>query len=102
MGARFREDVEAFGHRACDQGVAVFAGHCGWATADWIESNEELDDAIKNALADVVWTFLDGENDAAKLRLRAEQSFDIVDRGFAAGVPFALHRMMQGLLVTGP
>ncbi|MBN2495902.1 MAG: hypothetical protein JXR96_15025 [Deltaproteobacteria bacterium] len=93
------DDVTAFGHAATRSGVSVFAGHCSWATASMEDSPADLAVAVWNALADVICAFLDGENDAGRLRLRAEESFDIIEAGFG-GVPYAIHGMMQGLRIS--
>jgi hypothetical protein len=102
IGSHFNENSsDSFGHRAIRSGVRVFAGHCVWATASLAGVSQVHRDAIRKALADVFDSFLDGENDGAKLRLRAEESFDIIEAGFGlnGGVPMAIHGMMQGLRV---
>jgi hypothetical protein len=102
MAERHESDLGAFGHESQRLRVRVFAGHCTGATAAVDSESPVLSEALREAVAAVLCAFLDGENDAAHLRLVAEQSFELVDEGFfrMGGVPLAIRSMMRGLVVA--
>jgi len=113
-GERGVDDIQAIGYAAVESGVSAFAGHAGWIDASWGERLEEPTlTEVRKAVAEVVWRFLGGENDATKLRLLAEETFsalEVIDLelgpdgsgGLWVTVPYAMHIAMQGFRIVTP
>jgi hypothetical protein len=82
MGRDGKVDLDALGYEAHRQGVAAFAGHAVFFDGGW-EQNvlTENVDAVRAAVARVIHTFLEGEDDAYKLKILAWESFSILEPG---------------------
>ena len=87
MGKAGLPDVTALGNQAHRSGVRAFAGHAVFLDVAW-QSNLAMKhrDRVIEALCQMVFAFLDGENDANRLRLIARGSYNL----FVAGVPLDL------------
>jgi len=84
MGAGGVPDVEALGNLAHRAGVKAFAGHAVFVDAGWQQSLAAAHrDRVTQALSEMIFAFLDGEDDAGRLKLRARGSFNL----FTAGIP---------------
>ena len=87
MGARGIPDVQALGNLAHRAGVRAFAGHAIFVDAGWPQSlSAGHRDRVIAGLSQMIFAFLDGEDDAARLKLVARGSFNI----FTAGIPLDL------------
>ena len=72
MGSRGEPDVEALGNLACRAGVAAFAGHAVFVDIGWQQSlASAYRERVTEAVSQMIFAFLDGENDADQLRLIA-------------------------------
>jgi hypothetical protein len=79
----------ALGKEAKDAGVAAFAGHASVFDSGWEDNvgSEGALEPIRKAVAQLIIAFLEGENDAAKLKLAARESFDMLSAGFSVDDP---------------
>lgn len=110
MGRGGKVDLAALGHEAQRQGVAAFAGHTVFFDGGWEQNVLAASlDAVRRAVAGVIHAFLDGEDDTAKLKLLAWESFDLLETGIvlddptalsAFVVPTALHLAFDHLVVA--
>jgi hypothetical protein len=110
MGRAGKVYLDALGHEAHRLGVAAFAGHAVFFDGGWDQNVlAENVESVRAAVAKVIHAFLDGEDDANKLKLLAWESFDILDTGIvlddpavpsAFVVPFALHIAFEHLVVA--
>jgi len=111
MGKDGQVDLDALGHEAHRLGVAAFAGHAVFFDGGW-EQNvlAENVEPVRAAVASVIHAFLEGEDDASKLKILAWQSFDVLEPGAIVlddptqlsvfVVPSALHIAFDHLVVA--
>lgn len=102
VGEHSRGEVQGLGVEAVKQGVRLFAGHpTPVPPGPEGEGSEKLQEAIRDAMCAALVAFVDGIDDAAKLRRCAARSLRAVDWRFhsSGGAPMAIQNAMASLLV---